>query len=220
MKGGFTMSKLFALFSMFVFALGAFMLLSTPAHSEAVPYPSVPFEVTYVRTITSPEGVVRKSLRTRQVQSDGEWREIIESSDNKVTFASLREGMYSYIPGQNSVTEMTGRLPDEEMQQKFRTRAFLERHPAYSRRDTVAGIEVYVHREVFSDTDVDVIEKSYSPLTGFTPLRSYYKYKDGTIATSEAVKVEFKDVPSNDDIRGLPVRVPDNESKALSKRQH
>ncbi len=201
------MNKLYMLLSVVVFVIGALAFSSAAFQKYNIEsFPALSFEVTYLRTSTNAKGETRKSIHTRQVQANGEWRETVDTSDKKAVFASTPEGTFSYVPGEQALTRLNGRFPDEHMLDNFRTPAFLQDHPAFAGMDMVAGLEVYVHRENISGTDVELIEKAYSPKTGFSPLRSIIKYRDGSIQVSEAMKVEFKEVPTNDDLKALPVR--------------
>lgn len=201
------MSKLYMMVCVSVFTIGA-LVFQRGAATQKVDTEAgapVPFEVTYLVITTGVDGKSRKSVRTRQVQANGEWRELLHGTEKRVTIANLREGAFSHVPGEQEREKLTGRFPDEDMLRRFRTPSFLRSHPAFVGMDKVAGLEVYVHRESFPEKGI-VIEKSYSPRTGFTPLKIVSKEHDGSSWVCEAVKVEFKEVPPHDDLRALPVR--------------
>jgi hypothetical protein len=142
------MRKFYVFPSVTVFVVGVFTFGRAAIQKrDREPYPAVSFEATYPRTSTSANREVGKSVRTRQVQANGEWREVLESSEKKGTIASLPEGPFFYTLGEPSRVPSHGRLPDKEWLDHFRAPAFLRSHPAYVDMSEVAGLEVYVHRE-------------------------------------------------------------------------
>ena len=201
------MRKIYMLVCVTILGAGVFIYgRAALQESENQPYPPVPFEVTYQVTRTDPDGKVHQTTQVSQVQANGEWRETIVSQGKTRVVSSLPEGASVHVEGEQSRIPLKGRFASEATLKKYRTPAFLKNHPLYIGMDKVAGLDVYVHREILQGTSIESVETAHSPRTGFTSLRDIFRNRDGSSEIYEAVKVEFKEVPSNDDLRTIPLR--------------
>lgn len=170
---------------------------------------------------------------TTYSKANGEFRQVahgpngpkpdnpLSKYSNELTiFAGLSDGAYMKEAGSNALTYQSS-LPDEKMLEFFRSPKSLRDHREFVRTDKVAGLEVYVLRAEIdnSASPVEWIEDSYSPKTGFGTLRKIIHFRDGTEVRSEAVSVEFKEVPEdlNDDLKNLPIK--NIEEKIQKQRQ-
>jgi hypothetical protein len=179
--------------------------------------PALAYVATTVEYRVSSQGVKTAiSERTRYVKANGEWRLVRNNPDGQPArnkehgaVASTQEGVFAKAPGNAEKKWLSGAAP-EQMQKCFRSVACLRAQPGFIRTDQIAGLEVYVLREPTNNPahPVEWSEKSYSPKTGYIPLRNIQHFRDGSELVIEAVKIEFRDVADNlnEDIEARPVR--------------
>jgi len=139
-----------------------------------------PHDVTYNEYEISKDGVETLiSTRYRTVDTEGTW---------KMVAKSMRTGRVNHF----------GPYPGHrELWMSFQSAEFLRNHPNFSHTDKVAGFEVYVIKHYLNESQGEwEVEESYSPVTGYTPLRTVVKFGGGTMKRIEATKVEFKDGPA------------------------
>ncbi len=232
------MKKVFRTLCGIVFVVGLLVFSQAQVQNNSgdddVIEPAQSYVVKYVRYDVSPDGTPKiLEHRTRYVKANHEWR--LEFSrpntdsssptdsegklpkDQKKThvYASGPEGVVSRGAGQDSRRSVSPSA-DQRMLDYFRSHKFLRENPQFVRTDEIAGLKVYVWRTETNDPENTEIwsETSYSPKTGFTPLRTVVHFRDGTEVRIEAVSIEFKEVPEdlNDDLKSLPVREKDPEN--------
>ena len=143
-----------------------------------------------------------------------------KDSDRLTIYAALSDGVYTKGVGSSTLTYESPRADDRAME-FFRSHKSLRNNRTFVRTDEVAGLKVYVMRTEIKDpaAEIEWIENSYSPKTGLVALRNIVHFRDGSEVRSEAVSVEFKEVPEdlNDDIRDLPIQ--NIEEKIRKQRQ-
>jgi hypothetical protein len=186
--------------------------------------PIHPFVARYVDYRVALDGTrVIAGRSTRYVNANGEWRAVsygskgdeasLEGSKQVVVYAGGPEGIYARGKG-SDFRKYVSPGADEKMQRLFRSRNYLRSVGSFVRTDVIAGLEVYVLRTEIRDpaNPEKWIEKSYSPKTGFNPLRSTIHFDDGSEFRTEAQTIEFRDVPDNlnADINALPT-APKND---------
>ncbi|GEM_PF-1995382 len=229
------MSNLFRILSVAIFLVGitvfsqAYVTQESPA-SEIEPAKS--FEVVYVETRLTPEGDLRVTGgRTRFVKANGEWKQIWhKNKDNRLSsseirnengtaeahiYAGLSDGIYAKLS--NSNERITVSPPaNQRMLENFRSHSFLKNNPNVVRKDQIAGVEAYTIRKEVEDVSHPIawMEQSYSPKTGFTPLRTVTHFRDGSEVRIEAIRVQFREIPENlnDDMKSLPVNTEPRKS--------
>jgi hypothetical protein len=174
------------------------------------------------------------SQSTIYTKANGEYRAIVyrttgpkednllsKNSNEFIIHAGLSDGSYTRAAGSNILTYESA-LPDEEMLKFFRSHNSLRNNLRFVRTDKVAGLEVYVLRYNMDNcvSNIEWVEDSYSPKTGWGTLRSIMHFCDGIEVISEAVSVEFKEVPEdlNDDLKDLPIN--NLEEKKQKQRQN
>lgn len=122
--------------------------------------------------------------------------------------AGLPDGVYVKGRGVDTLTYVSGR-GTEQMFQAFRSHKYFRTDKGLVRTETIAGLKVYVLRTEYSNTEGEIewIEKSYSPKIGLGALRSIIHFRDGSEVRSEALSVEFTELPEdlNDDLKNLPI---------------
>ena len=196
--------------------------------------PARPFVTKTVQYRIGPNGFRRIMTQgTRYQKTNGEYRYIAygpdgpkgnnllsKYSDELVITAALSDGVYTKGVGSSTLTYMSPRA-DERKMEFFRSHKLLRNNREFVRTDEVSGLNVYVMRAEIKDpaAEIEWIETSYSPRTGVAPLRSIIHFRDGSEVRSEAVSVEFKEVPEdlNDDIKDLPIQ--NIEEKIRKQRQ-
>jgi hypothetical protein len=160
---------------------------------------------------------------TRYVKANGEWKlgpygfRPGDQSDNKPgVYAQTSEGVYARAKDSDSLRSVSPPAP-KEMTDYFRSHSYLRSVSTFVRTDEVAGIKVYVLRTSFSDpaNPDEWLEDSYSPKTGFVPLRHVRHFRDGSEFRLEAIRVRFEPVPDNlnDDLKSLPVQPKENKNQ-------
>lgn len=188
-----------------------------PAEEKDIIEPAVPFSVVTVESRIGADGAKQiLSQRIRYVKANGEWRQTLYRPGQGGEQASLNEspviastdgGVYSAAAGKTE-RKFVSALPDQQMQECFRSVKCLRGQSGFTRVEKVAGLEVYVLRSEIKDANHPIAstETSYSPKTGLIPLRSVTYFRDGSQMHVEATKVEFKDVPDNlnDDVKAMP----------------
>ena len=151
--------------------------------------------------------------RVRYVKPNGEWQQTAnhETKNNKesAVIASTEEGVFAKAPGYPE-RKFISQTADPQMQKCFRSVRCLQMQKDFVRTEEVAGLKVYVLRSEISNPEIpiDWVEQSYSPKTGYVPLRHVKHFRDGSEMVEEATKVEFKDVPDNlnEDLQRFPIR--------------
>ncbi|MGA9768876.1 MAG: hypothetical protein WBV94_07545 [Blastocatellia bacterium] len=131
-------------------------------------------------------------------------------SNDTVIYAGLADGVYARGYGTNSLFYISRRAKsDDQMSKDFRSSKYYMDNRDLVRTDTIAGLKVYVLRQEVPNPESDIqwVEDSYSPKTGFGALREIVHFRDGSEVISEALSVEFTEVPEdlNDDLKGLPI---------------
>lgn len=193
--------------------------------------PAQPFVVKYIRYDVRPDGTIKiLGRRTRYVKANHEWRlefsgpnsDDSSPKDPKKThvYASGTEGVVARGAGEESRRSVSPSA-DQTMLDLFRSHKFLRENQRLVRTEELAGLKVYVMRYEINDPDNtnDWTERSYSPKTGLTPLRTVVHFRDGSEVRIEAVSIEFKEVPENlnDDLKELPLREKGTENKKPSQ---
>jgi hypothetical protein len=209
-----------------VFVTGAMVyalsLAQSPADEKGNREPASPYIViTANYRIDSGGNKIITGERIRFVKANGEWRQgrydaQSDTSINKpdaqkdaATFASTGEGVFAKAPGQ-SERKFISRSADQQMQDCFRSEHCLMSQSTFVRTEQVAGLKVYVLRDDIKDVanPIEWVEQSYSPKTGYIPLRNVKHFRDGSEMGEEATKVVFQEVPEdlNGDLKKLPVK--------------
>lgn len=189
--------------------------------------PAQPFVVKYLESRVSPDGKrVIGGRRTRCVKASGEWREttygpdgdeaMLEASKRTVVYGGDADGVY----GRNTDSESrryVSPAADEKMLRFFRSHHSLRNNPEFVRTEEIAGVKAYVLRTEINDpaNAKEWVEESFSPRTGFNPLRTIIHLKDGSEVRLEAMSIEFKEVPENlnDDLKALPFKSKDSKKQ-------
>ncbi|MFY9572347.1 MAG: hypothetical protein WAV20_13185 [Blastocatellia bacterium] len=204
----------------FVVGLVVFSRARTIVGQEAGPEPSRPYSVVTLHYRIAANGI-RTTLgeRVRYVKSNGEWRQLPNDPHNASTnivptnkdsvavFASTDDGVFLTDPG-HPERKLISAAANQEMEDCFRSVKCLKAQVSFVRLDQVAGLEVYVLRTNIENHPIEWTEQSYSPKTGYLPLRNVKHFRDGSEDVLEATRVEFRDVPGNlnDDIKSMPIR--------------
>jgi hypothetical protein len=211
----------FRILSLIVFLIGILSFSLAWGKRKSDVEPSRSYVVISYEAQTSPDG--KKTItawRKKYVKADGEWKIVQYGSDaaaafaddptssvktSRPVFAGTTEGVFAKASDSDERKSMsTSALESVEM--KYHSHHFLKNHSQFVRMDEVAGLEVYVMRVVSEENPNYWVECSVSPLTGRSPLRIVSHNLDGTEYITEAVKVEFREVPDNlnEDIKALP----------------
>jgi hypothetical protein len=193
--------------------------------------PAQPYVVKLIKYRINQEGskkIVAQNIR--YVKADGEYRHVsygptgpkgddpLSKHSNELTiYAGLADGVYIREAGSNALAYLSPSA-DEKMLEHFRSHKALRNQRDFVRTDKVAGLKVYVLRNEINDpaTPIEWLEDSYSPKTGYAALRSVTHFRDGSEIRTEAVSVEFKEVPEdlNDDVKHLPIKnIEDKKDK-------
>ncbi|HSB07874.1 MAG TPA: hypothetical protein VLM38_00065 [Blastocatellia bacterium] len=181
--------------------------------------PAQSFVVEYSDSLVSSDGTLTNTGdTTRYVKADGDWRLVIrrrngpelllKRPNRPAVYGASSDGVYEK-EGSSQTRRYVSPSADQTMLQLFRSHNYLRSSPEFVRTDRIAGLKVYVWRvDRDAANPVQWTEESYSPKTGFTPLRTIIHFRDGSEIRREAVSIEFKDVPEelNHDIKDLPVK--------------
>ena len=177
--------------------------------------PARAFVLDSVQTHIDAKGVANAPVyTTRYVKANGEWRlgpygfkpEDAAANKGLNFYAGTPDGVVAKRGGSDSLRSVSP-SPDQEMDNYFRTHSSLRNSPTFVRTEQLAGLEVYVLRTEFDDSHPEQwVEVSYSPMTGRTPLRSIYHFRDGSEMRKQAIRIKFQEVPEdlNDDLKALP----------------
>jgi hypothetical protein len=174
------------------------------------------------------------SRYTTYLKANGEFRQVAygpngPKDDNPLSkyynediiYAGLSDGAYRKLPGSNTIEYISSRA-DEKKLRYFRSHKYFLGNKEFVRTDTVAGLKVYLMRADYTnpESDIEWIETSYSPKIAFGALRSRIHFRDGSEVVSEALSVEFTEVPEdlNDDLKNLPIS--NLEEKMQKQRQN
>jgi hypothetical protein len=129
--------------------------------------------------------------------------------NSTAVFAGTADGFFAIAPGRTE-RKFISSAPNEQMKECFRSVRCLEGQKSFVRTDEVADLQVYVLRNNIEDALYPIAwtEKSYSPETGYLPLRTVNHFRDGSEDVMQATAVIFREIPDNlnDDIEALPVR--------------
>ena len=131
-------------------------------------------------------------------------------SNETVIDAGWDGEVYAKGRGMNALFYIGARTKIDEPKSKyFRSRKYYMNVPSLVRTDTIAGLKVYVLRQKIPnpESNIEWIEASHSPEMGLNSLRVITHFRDGSEIISEALSVEFTEVPEdlNDDLKGLPI---------------
>jgi hypothetical protein len=205
--------------------------IGSQAQEKAASYndlePEQSFVAKFVDSRVDPAGKVTVTgSRTRYVEANGEWREVIrrvgslEASSQKpdriTEFAGTQDGVYEKksAPASRRYVSEWG---NKQMLDSFRSHYYLRNNKEFVRTEQVAGLVVYVQRTELKDPANQGywIESSYSPKTGLHRLRTITHFSDGSEIRDEAVSVEFTEVPEtlNDDLKSLPITQKEEKLK-------
>ena len=177
--------------------------------------PARAFVLDSVQTRVDANGVATVTARTtRYVKANGEWRlgpygfkpEDGPANKGLNFYAGTPDGVVSKRAGSDSLRSVSPSA-DQQMLDYFRTHSSLRNDPRFVRTEQLVGLKVYVSRTEFTDPQLEEwVEESYSPVTGFTPLRLVHHFRDGSEIRIEAIRIEFQEVPENlnDDLKALP----------------
>jgi hypothetical protein len=166
--------------------------------------PARSFVATYVESRRNPDGTqVVTKWSTRYVKADGEWRIVMhgmnkEPNADSPVFAGKPDGLVGR-GSDGSIYRSTSIGANRHMWEYFRSPGNLQKHPEFVRKEVFVGLTVFLHRAEISDPDHPLawVERSFSPETGYVPLRTVMHFRDGSEIIQEAIRVEFKDVPEN-----------------------
>ena len=144
-------------------------------------------------------------------------------SNDTVINVGLADGVYTKGVGLNSLIYLgEPTKSDDQMSQYFRSPKYYMNNRELVGTDTIAGLKVYVLRSKVDNPESDIqwSERSYSPKIGFSSLRSVTHFRNGSEVISEAISVEFTEVPEdlNDDLKSLPIS--NLEEKMQRQRQN
>jgi hypothetical protein len=211
------MHKNFYASSLAVLIIGLVAVSQTPKAPPGLnPEPGRSYSVVTIRYKVAPDGTrTQLGERIRYVKANGEFR-LTRNNTNDQTgerkpspvLAGTEDGVYAAAPGVGA-RQPVSPAANEQLQECFRSVTCLKGQRSFVRTEKLVGLEVYVLLEkIDSPHPIEWIEKSYSPLTGYIPLRTIIHFRDGSEDVNEATKVEFIDVPDNlnDDVRVLPNR--------------
>jgi hypothetical protein len=177
--------------------------------------PARAFVMDSVETHVAPNGVASgRVFTTRYVKANGDWRlgpygfkpEDGPANKGLNFYAGTSDGVVAKRGGSDSLRSVSP-SPDQQMVDYFRTHSSLRSNPRFVRTEHLAGLEVYVLRTEFDDSRPEQwVETSYSPMTGRTPLRRIFHFRDGSEMRKEAIRIRFREVPEdlNDDLKELP----------------
>jgi len=185
----------------------------------------------------NPDGSKQVMARfTVYVKADGEFRRVsygpngpksdnllAKYSNDTIINAGWGGEVYAKGIGLNSLIYIgVGRKSDDQMSRYFRSPKYYINNRELVRTDTIAGLKVYVLRSKVDNPESDIqwSERSYSPKTGVGSIRAITHFRDGSEVISEALSVEFTEVPEdlNDDLKGLPIS--NLEEKMQRQRQN
>lgn len=230
-------------FCITIFLFGAVSFLHANANKSVVGFqspgkpvdisdtePALPYVAECVDSEVSSDGTITVTgSSTRYAKANGEWRlEIIryrglESMSARprqpIVYSGGPEGVFQK-QSDSGMRRHVSTSSDQSILQLYRSGNYLRAHPEFVRTDEVAGLKVYVFR---TDRDpsspLQWSETSYSPRTGLYSLRTVMHFRDGIEIRSEAVSVEFKEVPDdlNNDLKNLPIKQKQEDS--LNKLQ-
>ena len=201
--------------SMFVIGLVSFSQTQTVGVEPASSY-----SVITVHYRVNPDGSkTNQRERIRYVKANGEFRQLhydpknpsdeIPAREAGAVFAGTTDGVYATAPSQPERKAISG-APDDRMKDCFRSVKCLRSQLSFVRIDHVAGLEVYVLRTNVEQSGhpMEWLEDSYSPKTGYIPLRTVTHFRDGSETVMEATKVRFMEIPENlnDDIKLMPTK--------------
>ncbi|HJQ67417.1 MAG TPA: hypothetical protein VKA70_00480 [Blastocatellia bacterium] len=178
--------------------------------------PALPFVATYVQYSVSPDGVVNLTgWSTRYVNRNGEWRIVMhglkkpaegDSSESPV-FAGTPEGIIGKAG--SYVHKGSGIFAPDSVREAYRSHSYLKSLQTFARTVEIAGVKAYVLRDMIKDREpnnsLEWAEQTYSPRTGYNPLKMVLHYKDGSEMVQEAIRIDFRDVPEdlNKDLKNL-----------------
>ncbi len=177
--------------------------------------PARAFVLDSVQTHIDANGVAGAPVyTTRYVKANGEWRlgpygfrpEDAATNKGLNFYAGTPDGVVAKRGGSDSLRSVSP-SPDQEMHNYFRTHSSLRSNPRFVRTEQLAGLEVYVLRTEFDESRPEQwVEESYSPMTGRTPLRRIFHFRDGSEMRKEAIRIRFQEVPEdlNNDLKALP----------------
>jgi hypothetical protein len=171
---------------------------------------------TYVEYDVLPDGEVKLSRwRTRHVNSKGEWRITMyglnKPTDGASAASSVFAGTSEGIIGKagSDVYKGNGVSAPDSVRAAYRSHAFFKNHPGFVRTVEIAGVKAYVLKDIISNREpnhpLEWVEQTYSPRTGYNPLKTVYHFKDGSEKVTEAIRIDFRDVPEdlNKDLKSL-----------------
>lgn len=207
------MKKLWKSLCLAVFITGVMAFSQTQIKTANQIEEAVPYTVITVEYQVNSDGV-KKVLgeRIRYVNAKGEWRQTRHDPVNAPSrpspvIASTDEGVFLKAPDSPG-SKFVSPPANQRMQECFRSPHCLRNQLSFVRMEEVAGLQVYVLRTEVADPAHPLawIEDSYSPKTGYIPLRSVQHFRDGSEMVTEATKVEFTSVPENmnDDVKASP----------------
>jgi hypothetical protein len=186
----------------------------SPINSDTTLEPAAPYTVIIANYRIDSNGTKTDiSERIRYVKPNGEWKQTANTETNNkkesAVIANTEEGVFAKALG-SSERKFISQSADQQMQECFRSVRCLQKQKSFVRIEEVAGLKVYVLRFEINNPEIPIewVEQSYSPKTGYIPLRNVKHFRDGSEMVEEATKVEFKDVPDNlnDDLNKLPIR--------------
>jgi len=173
--------------------------------------PAVPFVATYIQSRIAPDGnSTLISWRHRYVKANGDWRIVshpfMDKSSPQEAFnaeiapvlAGNADAILEKPANSNVIQKLSPSIPVEQTE-VFRSHKSLQSHREFNRIEELAGLKVYVLRQEITDesNQMQWVETSYSPKTGFSPLRTVIHLRDGSEIRIEAIKVDFREVTEN-----------------------
>jgi hypothetical protein len=172
-------------------------------------FPQRAMVITYLFTRTDEKGT-SKSVRTRYVELDGSWREVVHGGGEDLVYNVGSEGttlqkvksgkaVNGEIPkdtGLNApAAQLSGIAADDAWRRRFLSPTYL--NASSSQTDTLLGFKVYrkVMQAPKKDAPFDTFETWFAAEIGYTPMKIVI-VKEGEGAyrsVQEATKIEFKD---------------------------
>ena len=172
-------------------------------------FPQRAMVITYLVTRTDEKGI-SKSVRTRYVELDGSWREVVHGGGEDLVYNVGTEGttlqkvksgksVNGEIPADTGLNtppaQLSGVAADDAWRQRFLSPTYL--NASSSQTDMLLGFKVYRKemRAPTKDAPFDTFETWFAAEIGYTPMKIVI-VKEGENAyrsVQEATRIEFKD---------------------------
>lgn len=198
--------KLFAeIIAVVIFALG--VVVFTNAHRKPEQPKSFVISYKYTRIEQGQEPVIQRIVRV--VNSDGEMKQTTYNTEGKIEEIRFLDKIAGYKLVGSHLDYAGTSEPLLKMDSLARSASWLAEHPLFVREETILGLKAYIWHKDLSD---GWTERTYSPMTGITPLLEHEKIGD-IETTLEAISIQFQKV-SPDEIAppNLPISFDQDQS--------